>query len=213
MSVDTARTVARFLSANHIEASQIMGGEFFMNPDWEEIIRIIAAEQSVICVVSNGDWAEAPAVKDGILRLHAEFPDLYWRISDDEWHTNRHIDAACAFLDENGIEYSRATKDQVTLDSVVPMGRGDLHFGFYSMLGCYCRNPANKYSFLIDEVGEIYKCGFGAWNYANAEDFLEGGFDERFVEFNKTFYGIFIPSCQSCSRSWVMARHQRSAMK
>ena len=36
--------------------------------------------------------------------------------------------------------------------------------------------------------------------YANINEYLEGGFDKRFKEFNKRFYSIFIPSCSSCIR-------------
>lgn len=78
------------------------------------------------------------------------------------------------------------------------------------MMGCYCHNPANKYSFLIDEEGYIYKCPFGVWEYANVSDYLNGGFSVRFKEFNKKFYDIFIISCASCIR---VAESENSCVK
>ena len=62
----------------------------------------------------------------------------------------------------------------------------------------FCSNPEDQYSFLIDEVGKIYKCGFGVWDYADINDYQDGGFAHRFKEFNKKFYDIFISNCSSC---------------
>jgi len=58
-----------------------------------------------------------------------------------------------------------------------------------------------RYNLLIDEQGEIYKCGFGSWPYASVNDFLQGGFGARFKEFNAKFYGAFISSCAACQRA------------
>ena len=69
--------------------------------------------------------------------------------------------------------------------NLVPIGRAESSGGLYSMFGCYCQNPKHHYSFLIDEVGKIYKCGFGVWNYADIDDYIDGGFAPRFKEFNK----------------------------
>jgi radical SAM protein with 4Fe4S-binding SPASM domain len=65
-------------------------------------------------------------------------------------------------------------------------------------MGNYCHNPDKMYTFLIDEDGEIYKCHFGAWNYANVAEYQDGTFAERFQEFNKTFYGCFVSNCARC---------------
>ena len=66
------------------------------------------------------------------------------------------------------------------------------------MFGCYCQNPENMYSFLIDEKGNIFKCSFGVLCYANIDEYLEGGFRKKFKEVNSKFYSVFISSCQSC---------------
>ena len=112
-------------------------------------------------------------------------------------------------LDEckkQGFKYTETTKKEDTLDSIVPAGRGGFHISFYGMMGCHCHNPARKYSFLIDEQGEIYKCMFGAWDYASVLEYQDGGFAARFKEFNQVFYGTFISSCASCQRSWHQTR-------
>ena len=64
------------------------------------------------------------------------------------------------------------------------------------------------YSFLIDEDGNIYKCGFGVLKYANVSTYIEGGFKARFKDFNKRFYGVFISSCSSCINTIRMFGHQ-----
>lgn len=69
------------------------------------------------------------------------------------------------------------------------------------MMGCYCHNPIRKYSFLIDEEGNIYKCPFGILRYAHIKDYVNGGFAQKFKEFNKRFYNIPIPSCSACFRT------------
>jgi hypothetical protein len=70
------------------------------------------------------------------------------------------------------------------------------------MFSCYCQNPKKQYDFLIDEVGKIYKCGFGVWDYADISEYLEGEFAPRFKEFNKLFYDQFISNCSRCIRSY-----------
>ena len=85
---------------------------------------------------------------------------------------------------------------------LIPVGRAIYSFGLYSMLGTSCSNPEDNYAFLIDEDGEIYKCGFGVWDYANVNDYLTGGFGERFKQFVKVFNKTFISSCKSCVRGY-----------
>jgi len=67
------------------------------------------------------------------------------------------------------------------------------------MFGTYCQG-SNKYQIMIDEEGQIYKCAMGIWNYASVDEYLEGGFDERFKEFHQVFNSVFIGSCSSCIR-------------
>ena len=38
MTVETAEIIAKFLKANGILSLNVMGGEFFCNPDWYPII-------------------------------------------------------------------------------------------------------------------------------------------------------------------------------
>jgi len=67
------------------------------------------------------------------------------------------------------------------------------------------------YTFLIDEKGGIYKCGFGAWKYAEVKEHLadtEGSFFKRFKSVGRHFNDVFISSCNSCLRGWNEHKRQ-----
>ena len=103
------------------------------------------------------------------------------------------------YIKQTGALYHVALPSETTDSSIVPIGRSELEYTpFYSFLGCYCHKPYEQYTFLIDENGDIYKCGFGAWKYANIKEYISGGFNKKFKEFNKKFYDIFVPSCRHC---------------
>ena len=103
------------------------------------------------------------------------------------------------------LDVTRPEEDN--MEGIVPAGRGDVYYGLYSSFGTYCSNPERKYTFLIDEEGAIYKCGFGVWDYANVSEYQEGGFEARFKEFNQKFYKCFVGNCAACQRSY--RRHHR----
>jgi len=207
MTVDTARSVARFLDAHNIWYAALMGGEVFCNPDWAEIVNIIAAGRDYVRLVTNGDWAGT----DFLDHLEDHREKLVIAISRDRWHTNRHVDAAIAECEARGFRYTVTSEEEDNLENIVPAGRGDLHYGLYSSFGTYCSNPDKKYTFLIDEEGEVYKCGFGVWDYANVSEYQEGGFEERFKFFNQKFYGCFVGNCAACQRAYHGARRKAQA--
>jgi hypothetical protein len=198
MTVETARAVADFLDSNDIWYVALMGGEIFCNPDWAEIVNVISAGRDYVRVVTNGDWAGT----DFLGRLEGPREKYTIAISRDRWHTNRNVDAAIAECEERGFRCRVTTPEEDNLENIVPAGRGDLHYGLYSSFGCYCRNPEKKYTFLIDEGGEIHKCGFGVWGYSNVSEYREGGFAARFKEFNRAFYGCFVSNCAACLRAY-----------
>ena len=202
MSVSQAEKTAKFLKSNEVLTCQIMGGEFFCNPDWLEVMALIVDSVTFTRIVSNGDWATSDKVKDQL----STFIDLYRdkiriSISHDKWHTNTNIEAAEEFLKDTGVNYNVPEKNYMSDNSIVPVGRGELlGGGFYSFMGTYCSNPEEKYGFLIDELGNIYKCPMGVLNYAVIDDYLDGGFAKSFKEFNMKFHSTFISSCASCYR-------------
>lgn len=201
MSVSKAKQVSTFLETNRIPSINIMGGEFFCNPDWYEILTVLTKATKSVRLVTNGDWACSEDVKEKLSSyLTDNINKVRVALSMDMWHTNANVQSAREYLEKIGCEYKVATAEETTPNSVVPVGRGQFHPSIYSMVGCYCGNPIHKYSFLIDELGVIYKCGFGVLNYATVDDYLEGGFRKRFKEFNTKFYSIFILSCSSCIR-------------
>lgn len=207
MTVEESKVIADFIRANEIEEINLMGGEFFCNPNWFEIYSNLISAAKWARLVTNGDWANNMEVKVKLATLASLFgKKFYMCISKDEWHTNKYVEAADAYLTEIGIIHNTATKEQTTESSIVPIGRAMLggFFGIYSMMGCYCQNPENMYSFLIDEEGNIYKCSFGVKKYANVSDYTDGGFAKDFKEFNKKWYKIFIPSCQTCVNTFEL---------
>lgn len=202
MSIEMAKSISNFLKNNQICSVNLMGGEFFLNKDWYEIILLITNGLENARIVTTGDWAKDEDTKRKLLLLKEKLGDILWiAISNDEWHTNRNVAEAETFLKENGFIYHVETKEEGHEDTIVPIGKADGVCSFYGMLGCYCHNPKNMYSFLINENGTIYKCGFGVWDYASVQEYETGGFRKRFKEFNKKFYEIFIPSCAACIRS------------
>ena len=202
MSVEMATDITIFLVSNNIMSLNLMGGEFYCNPNWFEIFDIFIGSCKSVRIVSNGDWALSDRIKCKLKILHDKHGDKFRiHISKDKWHTNAYTDLAIKFLTIIGIENKITSPDESTDNSIVPIGRSEYSYNFYSSMGCYCHNPLHKYSFLIDEEGKIYKCSLGVWNYANINDYLYGGFRSRFKEFNKKFYNIFIPSCRVCINS------------
>lgn len=201
MSVEAAEKIAKFIKNNGIKYLNLMGGEFFCNPDWFEIYSNLISAAEFSRLVTNGDWVNNMKVKTQLATLVSLFGNkMYFCISKDIWHTNKNVEAAEAYLKEIGAIVRVATEEQTTKQSIVPVGRawGQYISGIYDSMGCYCDNPENMYTFLIDEVGNIYKCAFGILCYAHIEDYLEGGFSKMFKEANMKFYKVFIPSCLSC---------------
>ena len=201
MSVDMSKKIAMFVKNNDIRLLNLMGGEFFCNPDWFEIFSNLVEATRHARIVTNGDWANSPKVKEKLTEFIGKYGDkVNFSISKDKWHTNENVEAAGEFFKQAGAKYNIAEDGEMTDASIVPVGRSMLGGGtYYSMVACYCHNPKDMYSFLIDENGDIYKCSFGILLYANVEDYLDGGFDERFKEFNKAFYKCFIPNCNTCA--------------
>lgn len=199
MSISMAEKIHSFLVNNEINNINLMGGEFCMHPNWFEIFLILTKDIKYVRIVTNGDWLEEYCEQVKELSKQRVF---VFAISKDKWHTNKNVKKAELFCKENNIFYKVSTEEQTKNESIVPVGNALFEYNFFSTFGCYCHNPEHKYSFLIDEEGEIYKCSFGVWNYSNIEDYIDGKFSKRFKEFNKVFYSTFISNCRSCIRSY-----------
>lgn len=201
MTFEMAQDIAKFIKNNDVHYLNLMGGEFFCNPDWYNIFRVLIDATTYARIVSNGDWANVNSVKTKLLKLKDEFEGKFKiSISNDKWHTNTNVEKAEEFLKEKNFLYNVACEGEMSNDGIVPVGRAMFEYSFYSMFSCYCHNPEKKYGFLIDEDGDIFKCEFGMLAYANIKEYIDGGFDVRFKEYNQNFYKCFIPSCASCSR-------------
>jgi len=198
MTIPMAKKIATFIKANGIKRANLMGGEIFCNPEYKEILSEIIPSVGIARIVSNSDWVEHDST---FPKFISQFKNVYFALSNDKFHTNKHVDQAEKILKEKKIFVKTDFFDKKD-DYIVPIGRSMYEYNFYSTMSCYCHNPEHQYSFLIDEIGKIYKCGFGVWDYAKVEEYLKGGFRERFKEFSKVFYDIFIPNCASCMRGY-----------
>jgi len=199
MTIEMAEKISKFAENNGVRYFNIMGGEFYCHPEWKEILHILIPSVQIARVVSNGDWYETQ--KEEILDFFKKYNNVHISISDDKWHTNKFSKQAQEYLQSNNIISNIGTgilKDE----GLVPIGRAQYEYSFYSFMGSYCSKPDSKYSFLIDEKGEIYKCGFGVWNYADVDSYMTD-FRPRFKEVGMNFEKTFIPSCKSCYRSYL----------
>lgn len=157
-------------------------------------------------LVTNGDWAmneEAQNVAE-FLEIHPAFKVA---ISCDRWHTNKGVARAAEVLKDENVEYVIATADESSEETIVPVGRAAQKYTstFYSLLAQYCYKPDRRYTFLIDEDGDIYKCVYGLWKYDDVFKYLNGGFRERFRKFSKLFYAQWISNCEMCRRTHEQA--------
>ena len=201
MTIDMAKQISTFLKSNEVLSINVMGGEFFCNPNWFDILSLFLEVVNHMRLVSNGDWVNDNDAKEKLLKLHSLYGNkFHLSISNDRWHHNKNVNSAIKFLEENNIIYFVGTEENDDENVIVPIGRSEFSFGLYALFSCYCHNPQHEYSFLIDEDGTIYKCSFGVWDYANIEDYLNGGFAKRFKEFNQKFYKVFFTSCANCIR-------------
>jgi MoaA/NifB/PqqE/SkfB family radical SAM enzyme len=197
MTPEMAKKIVKFSESNGVLIYNIMGGEFFCNPRWHEILDIfLSSEVLFVRLVSNGDWYGRRDVKELLSDLFERYQVKFKiSISKDKFHKNSWLDSdLLGFLKMTKGKYNVGTMDNM---AVVPIGRAWLEYSFYS-IAKYCDNPENKYSFLIDEEGQIYKCGFGVLPYANISEFLEGGFRKVFKEVSQKFYGQFLLTCRQC---------------
>jgi len=206
MSLDVAREVSRFLVSNNISYINIMGGEFFLHPEWFDVISTLCDGVEVVRIATNGDWVETESER---VKQLANSHLIIFAISKDRWHTNKNVAAAEEFCSRNNIPHRVATEEQTKEESVVPVGRSRFEYNLYGSFSRYCGKPDRKYSFLINEEGIISKCPFGAWEYADVSEYLDGGFSERFKEFTGVFYSEFIPNCSTCLRVWNKARRNK----
>jgi len=204
MSVDMANDIARFLRNNQVIDINVLGGEFYCNPDWFQILDVFANNVLHMRLVTNCDWAASDTIKQKIQELISLHDNIHFSLSKDKWHTNKHVDEAAAFLDSIDVKYNIATEEETKDESIVPIGRGELTYMYannYSMFGCYCHDPKNEYTFLIDEKGYIYKCAFGTWKYAEISEYIDGGFRKRFKEYNIKVNKCFISNCLKCRQA------------
>jgi len=210
MTPAMAGDVAKFVVANEISRLNVMGGEFFCNPDWEDVLNTLASTVGPVAMrlVSNGDWAGGSKLRRRVIDFLKSHDSIYLALSYDKWHTNKHVDKAKEACDKAEVPYVVATKER-SESPPIPVGRHSLAMdSVFGMFSCYCHAPDRMYEFLIDEGGLISKCPFGIWTYDKVGNYLNGGFRSRFKQFHGAFRDMFVPSCHRCSMSWESVREE-----
>jgi len=220
MSIETAKEIANFLDNNNINRINLMGGEFFLNPDWYEIIKLLSVRKTSVRIVTTGDWIHHSTVCENLIRLKEEFGDILCiSVSNDRWHNNKNVKAAEDFLNKNQFLYTIGISKHDREDVLVPIGRSEGDYGFYGLFGCYCHNPKNMYSFLINEKGDIYKCSFGVWNYASVQEYQEGGFAKNLKISIRSFMRYLLHLVNhvlemlSKLRIWIFVKNKKQVKK
>jgi hypothetical protein len=205
MSLEMAKKIRRFVDLAGIERLNVMGGEFFCNPRWYDImVEFFESSAWLVRIVSNGDWYENSVVRDQISIL----ADLYREkmcldISEDRYHTNRWKESDLpGFISRLKVHQGKKIDPGEIEKAIIPIGRSWLQYSFYSSLQTYCSNPFSSYSFLIDEEGWVYKCPFGVLRFTNIQDHLEDedSFRKKFKTINQKFRKIPLLSCGECIR-------------
>jgi len=199
MSVQTAQDVKEFLDNNNIDVITLTGGEFFCNSEWADIFELLIPNRNYVRLITNGDWAAETAFGMKVVEILSGYNNLKVSISEDKWHNVKNVKNAVKLCKQAHINYNTG-KYIDTEASIVPVGRADMLFsGMYSMFATYCSNPIKRYLFMIDEIGDIFKCPFGIWDFDNIKTYIEGGFAPRFKEVGQLFHKTFISNCYRCN--------------
>jgi len=145
MSVKTAKNINKFLQFNHIYHINIMGGEFFCNPDWFDIIKILSKNMKRVRITTNGDWSINADITNYFIKLCKSIRNIIIGISFDNFHTNKNVKTAISICKNNNIDYT--SFDGHIEDAIVPVEKGNWYASDFSMFSCCCK--INKYSYYL----------------------------------------------------------------
>ena len=78
MSIEMAEKIAKFLTSNNIKNVNVMGGEFFCNPDWYEVMSPIAdsVNGGIFRLVSNSDWVKSNETRKKLVEFIDKYKDV-----------------------------------------------------------------------------------------------------------------------------------------
>lgn len=199
MTLEHAEQINEFLQVNDITRINVMGGEFWLNPNWEAIINALGRGMKIVRIVTNGDWHGNKRARRRVKKFFKSVTlPAYIAISKDEFHHNRHVERAKKFCIGNGIDV--VIDCETSSEGIVPIKRGRMHRGFYPSIAKRCTRERREEGFMIDEEGNIYRCSLGIWDLDHVSNYLHGGFNERWEEIIKSFRRAFIMSCNQCVR-------------
>lgn len=212
MTVQTSKEINQFNQFNHILMINIMGGEFWCNPDYYKIICNLSQGMRRIRITTNGDWVIKPAICKKLLKiaeLLKSLPEFYLGISKDQYHNNKNVEKAVEFCQIHEIPY--IINDADIQEAIVPVGKGAWHETFMSSISCCCKTNKYLYSFMVDERGVIFYCSYGIWGVDLVQNYLTESFGQRFIEVKKIFNSA-LHSCVDCYRSYLRLKDQFDAI-
>lgn len=201
MSLSRAKEISQFLQVHEISYANIMGGEVWCHPQWEQTLETLVTNIKTVRIPTNGDWSRDSDLAENVVRFLKKHPQCYLAISNDPYHTNTYINKACAICEDHNIKC--VLQEEWDEQCIMPMGRSKFEIGgLYSTFSCYCHNPETMYSFFIDEDGAVYRCSFGVWQYTYVDLHLDGSFFDEFRRIGRAHNKIFIGNCKMCMRAW-----------
>jgi hypothetical protein len=201
MEIETAKKIHKFLVGNEIQSINVMGGEFWLNPNWETIIKILIKDMTTVRLVTNGDWYTSKKTCEQIKSLLQTQTQsiIYIAISIDNFHTNTNVENAKKFCIDNNLLYTLG--HGINEDGIIPVRKGYSYAGFYAGISMYCKGKCEKEGFMIDEDGKIFRCPCGIWHFDDmVEDFINGGWNSRWKQIIDAFRKTSIMSCNDCIR-------------
>jgi hypothetical protein len=123
MNIEMAKDVATFIKSNKVCDLNVMGGEFFCNPYWYEILSILVDSTHSMRLVTNGDWVIDNEIADKVVEfINLNKNKVRIAISKDKWHTNKNIEKAEEYIKQTGALYHVALPSETTDSSIVPFG-------------------------------------------------------------------------------------------
>jgi len=175
MSVDMAAHINRWVPRGIV--LNIMGGEFTVLPNYEEIIMAMVNDRSKVRLVTNGQWASSPKSHDKFIttikRMKQICGDIDIVVSNDDWHKQKYP-AAIETIQRLGMLVSELQKNS-DWNNLTPVGRA-WDNGLITRLTKYAASCETMCCMIITEDGTIHNCPYG---YFPLRKFWEATWEEQ----------------------------------
>lgn len=168
ITLDILNKNINILKQQNMNYIQLMGGELYLHPEYEQIINICCNNFKLIRLVTNGEWINDDLNFLNVLINHKD--KLFTSISATMYHNNNNVNKINSVMSKNKLYYAFIPK--ISRQNIFPIGRAKkTNVGNFDHPGCTIDNV--KQTFLIDENGHFYKCMFGLWKFLEYDDKIE----------------------------------------